>query len=463
MIKFLIFCNLILGYYCFSLITSTGTFSGAHFAATDNSGNFWISDEVLDILVQYSTSGTLLATFISLPNIDGIGFLSSTNQYIYYANYLADTVIKFDLDASLAVITVGSLGTLTNQFLNPQGLAVGSNNQVYVVDSDNHRIQYFDDDLNYIGNFGSSQLSDPWGIMLDSSNNVYVTDSSNAVYKFDASGTFTTSFSLGMVPYGIAMDTSGNFYVTFFEDDILIKYDSTFSTELDSISLDNPWGVAVSGSYIVVTLDNGPAYFYSISGGNNDPHFIGFKGHAYEFFGLHNKIFNIISEERLQFNSRFFHYETEYLADYSTWMTEYGIRIGEHQIYVIPFTQFKNNVFLDNYPIAFGDIIQLNEEFGDNVARYNSTIVIKSNKFIIEISIDTKGHEQWCSNGCPHLDFNCYPIVDLKFLNSEGILGSSWKFDALNPIYLSDTDEKYLVKDGIWGTDFPSNKYQLSQ
>ncbi|MDH3677079.1 MAG: 6-bladed beta-propeller, partial [Nitrosopumilus sp.] len=62
---------------------------------------------------------------------------------------------------------------------------------LYVVDQNNHRIQKFDSDGNFITKWGEEgtiegQFLVPYGIAVDSKNNVYVTDvDRNIIQKFE--------------------------------------------------------------------------------------------------------------------------------------------------------------------------------------------------------------------------------------------------------------------------------------
>ncbi|NIT35227.1 MAG: hypothetical protein GTN49_01810, partial [candidate division Zixibacteria bacterium] len=78
----------------------------------------------------------------------------------------------------------GSLGSGNGQFSYPRGIAVVSNRNIYVVDSNNHRIQYFTLSGSFLGKWGSlgtgnGQFSYPRGIAVVSNGNIYVVDSNN--------------------------------------------------------------------------------------------------------------------------------------------------------------------------------------------------------------------------------------------------------------------------------------------
>ena len=57
---------------------------------------------------------------------------------------------------------------------------------------------------------------------------------------------------------------------------------------------------------------------------------MGFNNQEFLFHGTSNDIYNIISERNFQFNAKFLHYNSKYLADYSTWFSEFGLKIGKN-------------------------------------------------------------------------------------------------------------------------------------
>jgi tripartite motif-containing protein 71 len=119
-----------------------------------------------------------------------------------------------------------------NPFRTPTGVAVDSNGNVYIMDTENERIQKFDSAGNFITTWGSPgsgegqfRNASSWGTLghlaTDSQGNVYVIDTNNyRVQKFDGNGNYLTQWGAqGLeegnfrVPYDIAVDAQSNVYI----------------------------------------------------------------------------------------------------------------------------------------------------------------------------------------------------------------------------------------------------------
>lgn len=120
----------------------------------------------------------------------------------------------------------GNLGFAAGQFNYPQGVAIDKNDNVYVADTRNHRVQVFDKDGVFIRQWGSHGFQDsrfdfPYGIAVDNNLDVYVADSgNNRIQKFSSTGVFIKKWgAYGIAngsfnfPRGIEIDNNGDVIV----------------------------------------------------------------------------------------------------------------------------------------------------------------------------------------------------------------------------------------------------------
>lgn len=117
-------------------------------------------------------------------------------------------------------------GSGNGQFYEPTGIAVSSENRIYVVDSENSRVQMFDHEGRFINTFGAKgkengQFRMPYGIAIGADGKLFVIDSKNSrVQVFDKDGGFLYSFGRDgsqdgelSYPLGIALDNQERVFV----------------------------------------------------------------------------------------------------------------------------------------------------------------------------------------------------------------------------------------------------------
>ena len=119
----------------------------------------------------------------------------------------------------------GDPGSSEGELNGPSGIAFDSDENLFVADHMNNRIQKFTKDGNYIFSFGDKgqdALNMPWGVFVSGDGFVYAADWGNdRIVKYDSSGDFIRSFgSRGSRkgqfknPSGVAVDKEGYIYVT---------------------------------------------------------------------------------------------------------------------------------------------------------------------------------------------------------------------------------------------------------
>jgi uncharacterized protein (TIGR03663 family) len=178
---------------------------------------------------------------------------------------------------------IGSAGSLPGQFQRPRDLAIAADGSLYVVDSDNHRIQHLAPDggpLHVWGSFGDvnagpvegGAFNQPWGIGLGPDGSVYVADTWNhRVQKFNAQGEFLTMwgyFGQGEQPEAfwgprdVAVDSAGRVYITDTGNKRVVVFDGdgNFITQFGSAGMgpgqfDEPVGLAIDANGLVYVAD----------------------------------------------------------------------------------------------------------------------------------------------------------------------------------------------------------------
>lgn len=144
--------------------------------------------------------GIIPITNFTHHEIEDVSSTSFSHETPPGDNRLLLVIATYKDTAGVASLVFGSTGSGNGQFATPYGLAVATDGTIYVVDSDNNRVQYFDDTGAYVGQWGSSgtgngQFDTPTSIAIDSAGNVYVTDRSNhRVQKFTDAGVYVSQW-----------------------------------------------------------------------------------------------------------------------------------------------------------------------------------------------------------------------------------------------------------------------------
>ena len=163
--------------------------------------------------------------------------VSKTDGSVFVSDEYECTISSFDPDGVMVfpendpdgeyVDRWGTKGSEPGMLNGPAGIAFDSNDDLYVVDSLNNRVQVFTRAGEHLREWGSGGTSEgefnrPWGITIDGEGAVYVADWGNhRVQKFGPDGEYLMTFgsrngsgSSLSHPAGVAVDSDGDVYVT---------------------------------------------------------------------------------------------------------------------------------------------------------------------------------------------------------------------------------------------------------
>jgi uncharacterized protein (TIGR03663 family) len=206
---------------------------------------------------------------------------------------MADLPAEVDTYASVQR-TEKPIQTFSNLGLNsPRGLALAPDGSMYIADTGNSRIIRLDSAGVLINSWGTrtpegqlppapGSFVEPWGIALDGQGNVFVADTWNhRIQKFDPAGKFLLQWGFAgqpdagpngfWGPRGIAVGKDGKVYVTDTGNKRVIVFDSNgqflfeFTKDGDS-ALDEPVGIALGQDgqvYVADTWNRRVAVFSS--------------------------------------------------------------------------------------------------------------------------------------------------------------------------------------------------------
>lgn len=162
---------------------------------------------------------------------DGAGaFASAVGVAVDAAGnvYVADTQnhrIKKLSSAGAVLGLWGTRGTGSGQFRFPEGVTIAPDGRVFVTDTGNHRVQVFDSGGTYLATWGgpgtaAGTFQTPTGIAADSNGNLYVSDTANGrIQKFSSAGAYVATIGAPGVANGqlggargVAVDATGFIY-----------------------------------------------------------------------------------------------------------------------------------------------------------------------------------------------------------------------------------------------------------
>ncbi len=223
--------------------TDNSHFSRPTGIAFDASGNIYISDRNNHRIQIFNNTGMYLGTLGSNGNGD-FNFeypehIAIFGNFLYVADSNNQRVQIYNITNPLSITYVAALGSLDNagssnsQFDRPCGVAANAN-YIFVADASNNRVQVFNagSPFGYVATIGGSygtgnnQFKSPQDVAVDSSGKIYVSDTNNQrIQQFDNSRVYLCTYGTTGVPYltdqqhfniptDVAVSADGSVYIS---------------------------------------------------------------------------------------------------------------------------------------------------------------------------------------------------------------------------------------------------------
>ena len=203
----------------------------------------WVANTSASQIVKLRTDGTVLATF------NGGGLVNqpygiaedATGVYVantYATNPGANAVLKLNKTTGAVIWARGTCGT---SFLRPRDVAVGSNGQVFVADTDRNRIVRLNPTTGACaGSFGTTgsnpgQLRAPRALASDGAGGIWVAEGGNdRIQHFTNAGAYISGSALGGFGEGNGQFRSA--HCVFMDGDLVAVCD-TFNYRIQRFSV----------------------------------------------------------------------------------------------------------------------------------------------------------------------------------------------------------------------------------
>ncbi|XP_002732762.1 E3 ubiquitin-protein ligase TRIM45-like [Saccoglossus kowalevskii] len=173
--------------------------------AVSDDGKYFVTDRGNKQIVV-CTEEHVITTFGPNEGINPYGVTLTNDGCVLVTDRQKDRhyIRKYTISGEHVMVTEIP-GSTEGQPIHPDSVAVNTNNQIYISDSRNHRIQIMDSSLHYLKSFGSlgngiNKFNVPCGVDIDKDNNVYICDTGNKrICKYSATGELIEYIAEGKV------------------------------------------------------------------------------------------------------------------------------------------------------------------------------------------------------------------------------------------------------------------------
>jgi DNA-binding beta-propeller fold protein YncE len=164
--------------------------------ALDAGGDVYVADAKQRIVIRFDAAGNFKGSYGSKDTLERptAVAIDDARKVLYVSDTGAHRVQVFGLEEGKLLRTLGKRGAEPGAFNFPEGLAVGKDGRLYVVDALNFRYELFDASGKFLAAHGQigqepGAFARPKGISLDSDGHVYVSDAAFCnVQVFDEEG-----------------------------------------------------------------------------------------------------------------------------------------------------------------------------------------------------------------------------------------------------------------------------------
>jgi len=219
-----------------------GQFDRPSGIAIDRMGDIYVSDYKNDRIQKFSKEGNFIKSYGTKGSMSGefngpLGIAIDSENRLFVCDYGNHRIQSFLMtqNSMTPINQWGALGTANGDFNGPNNITV-YHDHVYVTDENNHRIQKFDKDGQWIKTWGSfgvedGQFREPGGIQVFN-DTLYVTDTLNdRIQLFSTHGKFLTRWGRSGEQFfefhGIAVDRDENIFATDHIAHCIRKFDRT--------------------------------------------------------------------------------------------------------------------------------------------------------------------------------------------------------------------------------------------